>query len=477
MSSAIKNKSPFAGRRVILAHHWPFVMQRRSVFFEDIIYLTVYEDNHPAVYNVTVGSNVDMAKAVDRLSAQQWEPDLFIAKVDAFLNIVPRNVAALKCPKVLILGDTHHGKQPLSKMIQYATGEKYDFYITDHKRHHLWFYYLAGIKESYWLPGLFIKPPEPDFQHQSFASVNVSKDMLKGKAVFIGQAKEYHPRRTRLIKKALRQLPYFKAGSMVHSDTLKAYYHADLALNISLNGDLNLRCLEIPAAGGLQIADRLSDEAGLDLLFEEGREIVLFDSEEEMIDKISRLHDDQDQNKNIRTMSNQRYRNEYAPEHMIGCLKDIIEGRTVEERFVSSSLPRIKYIRQAEYSAARIEAYELTQEQHKLKESVCILIDGQPGFAFPEDYLDLPRVKVSLVNQYQESYDRLAQYIAYSPDARRLRSVKAISPAEKYDLIFSSSPQPSLQHNLRDDQSYVVCNRSVTDSADSGLMITSKADL
>jgi len=67
-------------------------------------------------------------------------------------------------PKILILGDTQHGVKPLERMIEYAKSEEYDFYITDHKRHHLWYYYLARIPNLYWLPGLFLNPPQGDLK-------------------------------------------------------------------------------------------------------------------------------------------------------------------------------------------------------------------------------------------------------------------------------------------------------------------------
>ncbi len=97
-----------------------------------------------------------------------WKPDIFIAKVDSFFNVVPRNIQALDCIKILILGDTQHGIKPLEKMIEYAQSEPYDFYISDHKRHHLWYYHLAKIKNLFWLPGLFLNPPSGNLTTQNF---------------------------------------------------------------------------------------------------------------------------------------------------------------------------------------------------------------------------------------------------------------------------------------------------------------------
>ena len=105
--------------------------------------MTSTPQTHPKVINVPFGAQIKMDQVLQKL--RNWEPDLFIAKVDAYQNIVPIHIDALQCPKILILGDTQHGEEPLQRMLKYAQQEKYDFYITDHKKHHLWYYWLGTI--------------------------------------------------------------------------------------------------------------------------------------------------------------------------------------------------------------------------------------------------------------------------------------------------------------------------------------------
>ena len=155
--------TPFKSKRVLISHHWPFEKQRHPIFSENEIYLTSSPAKARNVYNVPLNSSVDIGKFIKTLPGD-WYPDIFIAKVDSFFNIVPYNVNALTCPKILILGDTQHGINPLNQMIKYAKSEKYDFYVTDHKRHHLWHFWTAGIRNLYWLPGLFLNPPSPDLK-------------------------------------------------------------------------------------------------------------------------------------------------------------------------------------------------------------------------------------------------------------------------------------------------------------------------
>jgi hypothetical protein len=49
----------------------------------------------------------DLAAIARRLPAAQ-EPDLVVCLVDASWRNVPVNLAAFRCPKVLLIADTHH---------------------------------------------------------------------------------------------------------------------------------------------------------------------------------------------------------------------------------------------------------------------------------------------------------------------------------------------------------------------------------
>jgi len=449
--------NPFAKKKVLVVHHWTYAFQRKPVFSDNIFYVCSKNEKHKSVINVPRNSIVDIGGLVQELKKRfNWVPDLFVAKVDAFFRMIPSNISALECPKVLILGDTQHGNNPLTNMIDYATSEKYDFYITDHKRHHLWFYYLAGIKKSYWLPGLFLKPPQPGFEKQPFSAAELNSDLLANKAVFIGQARQFHPRRVRILKKLQTAIPYFSSGMMPQADALKAYNLADISLNISLNGDLNLRCMEIISAGGLQISDRLSDETGLNLLLEEDEEIILFDSEDEILEKIHFYHNNKDLNKKIRENAFQRYKKEYTPEKMLNLFYDIINNKEIEERYTSASLARIKYIPDSFFSPERIRVYEFVQEQHKNTEFLKILFDGRVDFSSPEDFLDLPRLEIVLINLSIEKTKRLEKYIQVAPDANRLQIVEKIGIEDKFDLLIVPIFDVSLLENFRSRLSNII---------------------
>jgi hypothetical protein len=82
-------------RKVLISHHWA-VSQIPAERFGDDVYC-VNHDRHPdfghsRVLRVPFGQAYDVADVIKKLP-NGWEPDLFVAKVDAFFNQVPVNVA------------------------------------------------------------------------------------------------------------------------------------------------------------------------------------------------------------------------------------------------------------------------------------------------------------------------------------------------------------------------------------------------
>jgi len=79
---------------------------------------------------------------------------MVVVKADATQRNVPRNLGAYKCPKVLLVGDTHHPGVPLTSVISYALSEPFDFVILDHTRHHAHWFAKAGLRNVHWIPAL-----------------------------------------------------------------------------------------------------------------------------------------------------------------------------------------------------------------------------------------------------------------------------------------------------------------------------------
>ena len=70
----------------------------------------------------------DAAEFLRTLPTPWREPSLVMVFYDVHRNSVPVNLAQVKCPKVLSIGDTHHLNVPLQAAIEYAKSEPFDFW-------------------------------------------------------------------------------------------------------------------------------------------------------------------------------------------------------------------------------------------------------------------------------------------------------------------------------------------------------------
>ena len=92
--------------------------------------------------------NYDLASMLAKLPPEQ-KPDVVISLVDASWRNVPRNVAAFRGPKALLVADTHHLASPLISMFQYTATEAYDRVVFLYDRHHAGFFQSIGFKNLF----------------------------------------------------------------------------------------------------------------------------------------------------------------------------------------------------------------------------------------------------------------------------------------------------------------------------------------
>jgi len=194
-----------------------------------------------------VGS-YDVAEVLRFLPPEQ-KPDFAVVKADATRRNFPRNLGQLACPKILLVGDTHHLDSPLQNLIGYAKSEPFDFIIFDHTRHHAHWFARAGLKNLHWLPAL-----DYGFLPREL------KAAPSRPLTFVGQVGAYHPWRRAVlneVKSAGLPLELFRAKLQ---DTADLYADSQITLNVSLNGDLNLRVFEALSAGGFLLTDELTPQ-------------------------------------------------------------------------------------------------------------------------------------------------------------------------------------------------------------------------
>ena len=160
---------------------------RRSAFHRRQVTIGVRQ---PDIFNVTVCTEMPQIMVpagvydLDLMLRQAGfveVPDLIVVWTSALGVNLPSNLSAFRCPKLLICSDTHHMRQPIRRLIDYARAEAFDAVASAYDRHHLHWFLAAGFANSAWLPGITVQHVFPPWQTQRTDQV-----------VFLGQIGELH---------------------------------------------------------------------------------------------------------------------------------------------------------------------------------------------------------------------------------------------------------------------------------------------
>lgn len=143
------------------------------------------------------------------------------------------------CPKVLFVGDTHHGIRPIERRVKAALAAPWDLVVLEFRASHCHWFTEAGVKNVASIPCFNINP------HNHAPTAHRTRGVT-----FCGQVGPRHPRRTWMLKELMvRGIP-IEIHQGTQEQVAQIYNESAVSLNIALNGDFNLRNFEIPAAGG-----------------------------------------------------------------------------------------------------------------------------------------------------------------------------------------------------------------------------------
>jgi glycosyltransferase involved in cell wall biosynthesis len=328
----------------------------------------------------TEAGSFDVQGVLKRIPAGQ-RPDYVVVKADATGRNLPRNLAAFPGPKVLLVGDTHHMDRPIQSLIRYARDEPFDFVIFDHTRHHARFFAEAGLRNLFWLPAL------------DYGFVHRKLNPAPARAVtFVGQVGRFHPYRHWVldqVKAAGIPLEVLR-GRL--EETADIYADSQVTLNVSLNGDLNLRVFEALAAGGFLLTDELGAESGLRRLFEPGRHLDTWRTPGELVDKIRHYMTRPAEARQIRQLGQIELLQNHHPDVKLREFHALLDGGGANPRYdlriepwwprpdfvVSPGLPR------------EIAAYEALQEWHRTAREVLVFSAEPAGLS---KFDNLPRLR------------------------------------------------------------------------------------
>lgn len=393
---------------------------RRPLFSEREVFCgpdcpTVETGDGFASLNTPAGE-FDLASVVTRLPAHQ-RPELIVVKVDATRRNLPRGLDRLPGTKVLLVGDTHHFASPLRTLLAYGAMESFDAVVLDHTRQHAHAFLEAGFDRVYWIPAVDYALRRRD--------IPVAPERP---LTFVGQVGPFHPWRRHVLDRLVAAgLPL--TGMRAPPETAADLYAASqVTLNVSLNGDLNLRVFEALGAGGFLLTDALSTDAGLERCFTPGRHLVTYRSPDELVELARHYLDHPAEAMAIRREgqahllefhSPQVKRAQFFAAVFDDCVDPALEVRG--ERRGLSALPA-----QGTGFRRRLAAYEALQRLQLTASRLTVHATGDDGFAADLRLMarDLSRVAFCAPDDAAEP---VALPLPSSPDRPQAEAVTLLS--------------------------------------------------
>jgi cytochrome c-type biogenesis protein CcmH/NrfG len=331
----------------------------------------------------------DLGAVAARLPESQ-QPDMVVCLVDASWRALPRNLRAFRCPKVLLVADTHHLNTPLSGMIRYAKSEPFDRIVLLYDRHHSEFFRSAGLHELYWFPGL--TSPHSD---QAIRDSRVALDRRNRHLAFVGQTGNCHPRRLRMLSELNERNVPVAIKAISQRQSVEFYGSALAGFNASLNGDLNLRAFEIVASGAMLLTDRLSPAAGLTELWQEGREFVTYGSSGEMIERAQQAIANPSESYAIGAAGARWFDTHFNETVRRAAFAKLVFDGVEFPAFAMPPARTFSATGLAEPTQVRLRAgYEYVQELHRNLPAVVVGVDESVPREFSQMCETLPRVQV-----------------------------------------------------------------------------------
>lgn len=330
----------------------------------------------------TAAGGYDLRAVADALPLAQ-RPSLILVNADPTGAQQPRHLAAFDdCSRILLVGETCHGRAPLRTVLSYAREEPFDLILVG-PRQHAHFFVEAGLPNVHWSPAFDLSPHEPPW-----------RDEVERQVTFTGPVSAFHGQRRHVLQALER------AGVVVRTVTGSSEEAAALRsrslinVHCSLNGELDRVVFEVLASGGFLLTDRLSAQAGLDRLFRDGEHLVCYDEVEDLQQKIEHYLGRPDQARRIARAGRDQYLAHHRPARKIAQLMAALAGEgphagvAGEERAshaASTTMPQVM---------ERLAVYEYLQEVHRAEVMPSVLFTDGIDARIVADAIDLPRMRV-----------------------------------------------------------------------------------
>jgi hypothetical protein len=267
-------------------------------------------------------------------------------------------------------------------MLPYAREAGFDHIVLTYTRQHAHWFVEAGLSRVAWIPGTTVQHLPREFSL-----------VREPHVASVGSAAPSHPRRDFLLDGIASDGIPIRTGEGNREAAADCAASALISFNCSLNGELNRRVFEVLSAGGCLLTDRLALEAGLGLLFTEGRHLLCYDSPEELSDKAMFLLRRPDAAIRLARAGTAAYAAHFLPERQIAAILDWVLDDRLDEIYRSDGdLRAVPRPAAPPGFDSRLRVYEELQRVHRQIARPRVLFGAGLVPDFAEDALDLPRM-------------------------------------------------------------------------------------
>jgi hypothetical protein len=219
----------------------------------------------PAAGRPGFGQHVPVDQA---LAALPEPPDLYLW-IDSGGPYFPPGIEDLPIPTAAYLVDVHIGAW------RQAAARFFDLVFVAQKDHVAAYRQAAGHGQVSWLP--LAAAPDYHGRHDLPPRYDIA---------FVGHVGPHHRRSPRLRRLRLLSQHFRTNDALAYCPPERigqVYSQAKIVFNTSLAGDVNMRVFEAALSGALLLTDRVAN--GLDELFDLQREIVTYDTDDDLLAK------------------------------------------------------------------------------------------------------------------------------------------------------------------------------------------------
>jgi hypothetical protein len=337
----------------------------------------------------TPAGKYDLAAVAAQLPSEQ-RPEVVVAMVDASWRNLPGNLAGFKCPKVLVVADTHHLQSPLIGMLRYATSERFDRVVFLNNRHHAAFFRAAGFRNLHWLPLL-------TFPHADAAVQSARQAARPQRIAMVATPGRDQARSNRLFDGlAARGLPA-ERQVLASPGGLKFYGSSSIGFHVSLNGELSQEVFEILSAGAALLTDRLAPGSGLERILADRRDLLVFGTPDELAERAAQAVSQPAETQAIGAAGARWFDLHCGEARRRADFEQVVCGGKAPELFAWSEAEqsRVLFAGKTDRLVQSLLVYENLQDLHRTQETVHVVL----GQGTPPDlaamYATLPRVEVA----------------------------------------------------------------------------------